>query len=78
MDRSALTASDLFPGAKEACEAMTTFDDLPPEVRSVVMYMRARANYRGASGNACTWGVGYRDDDASLGNAQTITAATVL
>ena len=38
---------------------MTTFDDLPPEVRSVVMYLRARANYEKAYRNIRFWGVRY-------------------
>jgi hypothetical protein len=60
VDRSVLTASELFPRElKEACDAMTTFDDLPPEIRDNVMYLRARANYRKAYYIACAWGVEY-------------------
>jgi hypothetical protein len=59
VDRSALTASDLFPGVKEKCEAMTTFEDLPTEIRTNIMYLRARANYKKAYRNTRSWGVEY-------------------
>ena len=49
------------------CEAMTTFDDLPPEVRSVVMYLRATANYRKACYIACAWGVKYKVNKYNAG-----------
>eukprot|EP00966_Prymnesium_polylepis_P299792 6927804-Prymnesium_polylepis.1 len=37
---------------------MASFDDLPSEIRCLVMCLRAQASYGEAQVNVCRWGVG--------------------